>query len=342
MRTHAIVAIVLGLLTAAGSPGALAQQDNTQDKRAQTGMKFLQVSADPRAAGMASAITALEGGSSMLFYNPAGMARLETNADVMFGRTQWIAGIDYNFGSIAYRPFGGRYGVFGVSATYVDYGEIQETIRADNEQGFIDLGTFSPRAYSFGLGYAAALSDRFSLGGQVKYVGQNLGSSVMSDLGNAEYDRTENRQNVLAFDFGVLYKTGWESLNFAVSARNFAPEVTYEEESFELPLTLLIGVSMDLLDLYPIGRPDMHSLVVGLEAANPRDFDEQIKIGGEYTFMNTLAIRAGYVFPTDEEGFSVGAGLRQEFSGLRFGADYAFTSFGVFTDVHRIAVRLSF
>jgi hypothetical protein len=338
MKLHTIAAIALGLvLAAAVTPDALAQQTN-QDKRAQTGMKFLQVSADPRAAGMASAMTALEGGSSMLFYNPAGMARLETNGDVMVGLAQWIADINYNFGSFAFRPFGGRYGVIGVSATWVDYGEMQETIRADNEDGFIDIGTFQPLAYSFGLGYAAAVSDVFSVGGQVKYVGQDLGSSIM----NTNLDRQDNRANVLAFDFGVLYKTGFRSLNFAVSARNFSPEVTFEEESFELPLTLLIGVSMDVLDLYPVGAPGMHSLLVGLEAANPRDFSEQIKLGGEYTFMNTFALRAGYAFPTDQEGISLGAGLRQQFAGLGFAADYAYTDFGIFSAVHRIAVKLSF
>lgn len=341
MKTHSIAAVTVALLLGAfATPGALAQQNN-QEKRAQTGMKFLQVSADPRAAGMASAMSALEGGSSMLFYNPAGMARLESTGDVMVGLTQWIADINYNFGSLAFRPFNGRFGVFGVSATWVDYGEMQETIRADNEQGFIDIGTFAPLAYSFGLGYANALSDVFSVGGQIKYVGQDLGSSIMREI-DGEFERSDNRENVIAFDFGVLYKTGFRSLNFAVSARNFSPEVTYEVESFELPLTLLIGVSMDMMDLYPVGAPGMHSFVVGLEAANPRDFSEQIKLGGEYTFMNTLALRAGYVFPTDQEGVSLGAGLRQQFSGLGFGADYAYTSFGVFSAVHRIAVKLSF
>jgi hypothetical protein len=344
MRYRIIAALAVALLVGSTVPTSVAQQTTDQRKRAQAGMKFLLVSADPRAAGMASAMSAFEGGSSLLFYNPAGMAWLDASTDVMFGRTQWIADIDYNFGSLAFRPANGRYGVFGVSATFVDYGEMQETIRADNEQGFLDLGTFQPRAYSFGLGYARALSDRFSLGGQVKYVGQNLGDSVLREQAGSpgEYERASNQENVVAFDFGVLYKTGFRSLNFAVSARNFAPEVTYVEESFELPLTLLIGLSMDVMDLYPVGNPGMHSFIVGLEAANPRDFSEQIKLGGEYTFLNTFSVRGGYAFPSDEESFSLGAGIRQDISGIGFGADYAFTSFGVFNAVHRIAVKLSF
>lgn len=342
MRIHAIVAVALGLLLGVAVPHAAAQQGTDQEKLAQTGMKFLSISADPRAAGMANAMTAMEGGASMLFYNPAGMARLETQADLMLGQTGWIADIDYNFGSVAYRPFGGRFGVIGLSLVFADYGDLQETIRADNEQGFIDLGTFSPQAWSVGLGYARAITDRFSVGGQVKYANMDLGSSVMEMPAEGELNRQGNEQGTAAFDFGILYNTGFRSLNFAVSARNFAPEVTFEEESFQLPLTLQIGVAMDVLDFTRFGASDLHSLVVSVDAENPRDFAEQIKIGGEYTFYNALSLRAGYVFPTDEEGISLGGGVRQEFAGIGFGADYAYTSFGVFSGVQRIALRLSF
>lgn len=339
MRHLAIVA-ALGLLLGM-APRAAAQQDTEQEKLAQTGMKFLSVSADPRAAAMGSAMTAVEGGSSMLFYNPAGMARLGTTADVMLGQTGWIADIDYNFGSIAFRPFGGRLGVVGVTLAFADYGDLQETIRADNEQGFIDLGTFAPSAWSVGLGYARAITDRFAVGGQVKYASMDLGSSAMRTEGDGVV-RQDNQEGTVAFDFGVLYNTGFRSLNFAVAARNFAPEVTFEEESFQLPLTLHIGMAMDVLDLTTLGASNQHSFVVSVDAENPRDFSEQIKIGGEYTFLETFSLRAGYILPTDQEGISLGAGVKQTFGGIGFGADYAYTDFGIFSSVQRIALRLSF
>jgi hypothetical protein len=348
MKHYIIAAATLSLLIGI-APRATAQQDTEREKLAQTGMKFLSISADPRAAGMGSAMTAMEGGAAMLFYNPAGMARLGTTADLMLGQTGWIADIDYNFGSFAFRPFGGRLGVIGVSLAFADYGDLEETVRADNEQGFLELGTFSPQAWSVGVGYARAITDRFSVGGQVKYATLDLGSSVMGVEGNGSVTddgvvlaRKDNEQGTMAFDFGVLYNTGFRSLNFAVSARNFAPEVTFEEESFQLPLTLQIGVAMDVLDLTPYGASNMHSLIVSLDAENPRDFSEQIKIGGEYTFLDAFVLRAGYVFPTDEEGISLGAGVRQEIAGIGFGADYAYTDFGVFSGVQRIALRLSF
>ena len=53
-----------------------------QQKLAQTGMKFLNVSLDARASAFGDAYTSLETKSSAVFYNPASMARLEGIADV--------------------------------------------------------------------------------------------------------------------------------------------------------------------------------------------------------------------------------------------------------------------
>ncbi len=324
------------LLMPLAAPSATAQQK----KLAQTGMKFLAVSVDPRAAGLGDALTAVEHGSASLFYNPGGMAWQKSNLDIMLGQTQWIAEIDYSMGSIAFRPGRGRLGVIGFSFVIVDYGDLEETIRFNNEQGFLDVGTFSPSAWSFGVGYARTLSDRFSVGAQLKWANQYLGNSVVGLGENSEYVREKVEERVLAYDFGVLYKTGFRSLNFAVSARNFAPEFTFSEESVALPLTLRIGVSMDMMDLIDRGST-MHQLLLSVDAANPRDYSEQIKVGTEYIFVDTFVIRAGYTFPTDEQGLSLGLGLRQSLRRFGFGADYSFTDFGIFSNVQRLAIRFS-
>lgn len=335
---RALLALAVALPTLA--PTASAQQVEEREKLAQTGFKFLNVAGDPRAGALSSAMAAAEGGASMLFYNPAGMAWMGGGSDVSLSQTGWIADINYNHAAAAFRPRSGRYGVFGVSLTAVDYGEMQETVRADNDQGYVDVGTFSPTAFAVGVGYARAVTDRFSVGGQAKYAMQDFGETI-SDVGeDGAYVRSDINEGTLAYDFGVHYKTGFESLSFAVAARNFAPDLSFAEESFQTPLTLQIGVSMDVLDLTSLD-PSMHSLVVNADAANPRDFAEQIKVGGEYQFMNTLSLRAGYTYPTDEEGVSLGAGIRQSLNGVGFGADYSYTDFGVFSGVHRVAVRFS-
>lgn len=315
-------------------------EDVEREKIARTTMKFLNVSADPRAAALGDAMTAVEGGSTALFYNPAGMGSQTSFVTASVAQTDWFVDVSYNFASVSLRPMGGRWGVFGLSMMAVDYGEFEETIRADNDDGFIDLGTFSPTAVSFGVGYARALTDRFSIGAHVKYASQDLGVSVMSVDGDGNLDRANNEESVVAFDFGMLYHTGYRSLTFAAAARNFAREVEYEEESYELPLLLKIGVSMNVMDFTNMSR-DVHSLVVSIDTESPRDYSEQIKIGGEYTFMNTISLRAGYIFPTDQQGINAGVGIHRTIGGIRFGGDYAYTDFGVFDAVHRIGLSLS-
>jgi hypothetical protein len=338
MKIHAEAPLLAVLILLCSTFDAYGQQK----KLAQTGMKFLSLSVDARSAAMGDAVTAVESGATALFYNPATMAHQDRFLNLALAQTQWIVGIDYNLAGISFRPAGGRFGVFGFSAMSVDYGTVQGTMRVDTDQGFIDTEDISPRASSFGVGYANALTDRFSVGGHVKLAHQNLGNSVMrlDGSGNPEYEGV--KQTVMAYDFGVLYKTGFRSLNFAVGARNFAREIKYGEESFQLPLTLKIGLSMDMMDLTQLGS--QHSFLLAVEAEHPRDFPEQIRVGGEYVFMNLLALRAGYVFPADEQGINAGVGLRQRIGGMGFGVDYAYSDYGIFntfSKVHRVALQLT-
>lgn len=304
-------------------------------------MKFLNVSASAEATGMAEAVTAIEGSSVAMFYNPAGMARIPSLVDVTVNQTQWIADISHNFVSVAVSPEGGDYGVLGLMLQFVDYGDFNGTVRATNTQGFIETGIFSPSASAIGLSYARALSDRFSVGGNVKYVTQDLSSAAITvnALGNPE-GITHTIGKVYVFDFGMLYRTGFKSLNFGVTIRNFSREIRYEREGFQLPLIFKIGVSMNMMDLLEIQKEEQ-SFTLGVEATHPRDFPEQINVGGEYTFMNLLALRAGYMFNNDEYGFTAGLGVRQKVAGVQLGVDYSYMPFGVFTDVQRFALHVS-
>lgn len=319
-----------------------------RQKLAQTGMKFLNVSLDARISAFGDAATSLENNSTAMFYNPAGMARFEGIADVSLGHTKFIADINYYNASAAFAPFDGDYGVFGFSFVSVDYGDFYGTVRADNEQGFLDIGTYSPTAIAFGLGYAKALSEKFAVGGNVKYVRQSLGTSVVGNVAvnpvTTSYvsgTTQDNKLDVLAFDFGVVYKTGFKSLNIGMSIRNFSREVKYKEEGFQLPLIFQLGTSFNFSDLLELDKNE-HSILVTADANHPRDYPEQILIGVEYTFMNLLSLRGGYSAPNDERDISAGVGLKQNIEGLNLGIDYSYTKFGVFSNVHRITINFAY
>lgn len=333
MKSSLICKLSGALLVLAASAGLGQQQ-----KLAQTGLKFLSISTDARASAMGEAAATATGSSVAMFFNPAGMARLQNTLDVSLGRVQWIADINYVYGSLAFNPSDGKYGVFGVNALSVDYGDFLGTIRADNELGYLDTGAFSPTAFAVGLGYAKALSDKFSVGGDVRYVKQDLQSNIIGFNQDGSEITTDNRVNVFAFDFGILYRTGFKSLDFGMSLRNFSEEIEYVEESFQLPLTFEIGVSMNAIDL--LARENSpHDFIVSVDAVHPRDFAEQLNIGGEYVFMDMFALRAGYSFPNDEHHFSAGAGFRKA---SLFSLDYAYTPFGILNEVHRFSVQFGF
>lgn len=340
--------LVLVLVSVALTLSLFTPTSFSQDKLAQTGFEFLSVGTDARATGMGEAFTTIEGSSTALLYNPAGIAGINTFMDLSMNRLNWIADIKYLSGTAAFAPYEGKYGVVGVSVMTIDYGTFNFTRVAANDQGYVDIdGWPKPSAYVVGLGYGKALSNQFSVGGQLKYVSQSLGKSYVpvyrtttDASGQTKTDTTLVERNytlgTLAFDFGTIYKTGLKSLAFGVSINNFSREVKYERESFQLPLSFKIGISMNVMDFVPNLGED-HSFYVSIDAVHPRSYAEFLNIGGEYVFSNTVALRVGYVTHHPDYGLTAGLGVR------KFGVavDYSYMPNKVFSDIQRFSVKFS-
>jgi hypothetical protein len=335
------------------NPVASAQDNQDNQKLAQTGFQFLSVVSDARATAMAEAMTSLPFASSSLFFNPAGMAEMPNLVDVSVSNNQWIADINHYTLSLAFKPFDGDYGVIGFTVQNVNYGDFYGTVvNTASPQGFDDTGIFSIDALAIGVGYAKALNDRFSVGGQVRWVHQDLGNSYTAinirqdpedPSGTRRISDTSYISNELfplVFDFGTQFKTGIESLVFGMSVRNFSTEYKYAEEAFQAPLVFILGISMNLIDI--IGKlPFDQSLYMSVDASHHRDHPEQIKVGLEYQILNALSLRGGYTSTSsiDEySGFTFGVGLSQ----FGFAFDYSYTPFGVFDKVQRFTARFSF
>lgn len=338
MRKISFTIATIILLSSLFQNFTLAQD---RQKLAQTGLKFLSVSMDPRSAALGDAVTSVTSKSTAMLYNPSVMGEMNGTADFSFGSTRWIADINYIYGTGAISLFDGDFGVLGVSLVAVDYGEFIGTIVAPNDNGYLEVGTFKPTSMAVGVGYANQLSEKFSVGGNIKYVRQSIGTAVTGYDAGGNRVVEDNSINAIAFDFGILYHTGFKSLNFGMSVRNFSTELKYKDEKFQLPLTFKIGLSMNALDLLNIDQ-NMHSFLISVDASHPRDYSEQISVGAEYLFMNTLAIRGGFTSPTDEQKFTAGVGLKQSITGITLGVDYSYTPFGIFDNVHRFSVNIAF
>ncbi len=303
-----------------------------QTKLAQTGYQFLSIGQDSRAEAMGGAFTTVEGASSAMFYNPAGLARIESQFDLSLNYFEFIADIKHASLSLAFNPLDGQYGVFGLSIQSVDYGDIEGTIVASNPVGYLDTEIMNPRALMVGFGYGKLLSEKFSVGGNIKFVTQQLGKSLIPGEGVKK-----NLTDVLAFDFGTVYHTGFRSLAFGMSVRNFSKEIKYEREGFQLPLVFKIGFSVNAFD-FVLDDLEDQSLQLVFDAGHPRSQSEFINFGGEYRYRDFFSLRIGYTSAQDEYGMGYGFGVSQY--GLQI--DYGYTPFGVFDSVHRFSVKFAY
>lgn len=312
------------------------------NKLGQTTMNFLQVSLSPKGSALGDAYTAVGTGVDAIFYNPAGLAEYDGKFDAVFNMTKWIADITYTSGAFAWNM--DVYGTIGFSYLSVDYGDIYATSLLDVESAAIDPDGYIDNdkmdnvgAYAIGLTYSRFISNQFLMGGSIRYVGQQLGESVL-----ASGPKT-NEENKLAFDFGLKYYLGFKSTRFGVSIRNFATSVKYEEVTAQLPLVFVLGVALDLMDFTDSEMSKNNSLILATDFSHPNNYTERVSVGLEYSFMNLISLRSGYQSNLDFGGFSAGFGLSlPPFSGTKAEFNYSFSQFKTFNNVNRFSFLLSF
>jgi hypothetical protein len=319
------------------------QEENDQDvtKVAKAGFKFMDVEIGARAAGMGEAFSLVGDNADAIFYNPAGIAQVDKNFDLTVSDVEWIAETRvYAVGLVANL---GVYGNLGISALGTDFGDVIGTVidptvaEGYTETGMLDLGAFAA-----GLTYARRLTDKFMIGGNIRYAYEHLGESMFaSDTTRDSTWTEENSTNTIVYDIGTIFYPGFESLRLGMSIVNFSTALRYEYDvgntnSFELPLTFKMGVAMDVLDL--LGEHPDYSLLVDFELVHPRDYTKRYHLGAELSLLKLLKLRAGYKFGYDEETFGVGAGIHTD--NIRL--DYAYTDFGRFDFVNRVSLGLAF
>ncbi len=323
-----IVLTVLALsVTAFGQVGL--------NKLAQSTMNFQLVSISPKASAMGDAYYAVGTGAESIFYNPAGIAEMDHTFNVVVDYTQWIADINYIGGAAAWNL--GNAGVVGVSLMSVNYGTIYGTSLDPNPGGalgYIDNGTLSNvNAYSFGISYAKAISTQFSIGGNVRIAGQNLGSNTFVDGTTVKNDASK-----LVFDAGVKYYTGYKNFRFGMAIRNFSSNIVREAIYEQLPLTFTVGAAIDLLDyINPMHSQD-DSFTFAVDFLHSNNYSERFNIGAEYKFMGMVALRAGYQTNRDVASWSAGIGLNKTIAGNNIEVNYSFSKMDVFKNVNRLSV----
>ncbi len=294
--------------------------------------QFLKIGIGARALGMGEAYIAVANDAEALYWNPAGISQFTKNS-AFFSHTQWLVDIQLEYAGLVYHLDGSN--SLGLAVTYLHTNEMMETteLQPFGTGRYFDFGDFL-----FGLTYARNMTDKFSFGISVKYLHEIIAELTM--------------QGIL-FDLGTYYRTGFQSIRFAVSVTNFgrdlAPtgEFTYKNldnktvkvnsyQSFSPPTIFRIGIAGEVID-----RED-HRVTTSVQLNHPNDNKENINIGVEYWWKERLALRAGYKTARVEENFSVGLGLHLPISFADFLLNYAYTNFGRLGYVNRFSIHFQF
>lgn len=314
------------------------------EKKAQVGFRFLENPTSAEVIGRGTAGVATTLNSNGIFWNPSLLGWISSNVDLSVNHTRGIADINYNSAAAAINIQG--VGVMGFSLLVMDYGTFYGTRRADNDGGYVETGTFSPTAFAIGAAFSQKVSDRFSYGVHLKYVRQDLGNAWVAPTGsniadpNLSISERNYAQNALAADVGAFYDFQYNGIKFGATLQNISREVRYESEPFPLPFAVSFGATIEPLRFFD--QEHHNTLILSFESRHPRDFNEKLKLGGEYHLLDTFIARVGYATNYDERGLMAGLGIHYKIAEFPVRADYAYQAFGLFGAVHHLSIGVSY
>jgi hypothetical protein len=325
----------------------LYSTNSFSQKVATTSMQFLKVMPCARATALGDAYSVLASGAEAAFWNPSGIAFVQ-NSELSSTYMMWM--MDTKIGALSFASSLNNYGAFAVSLQYVDYGEMEEAIwnRAYSNIGpypFLTGKTFNPFAYVVGLSYAINLTDKFSTGLTVKYAHESLynGSTYNAMIREGINQDVNTWGGGFLFDFGMHYNTGYRSIQLGIAIQNFGADIKYAKEASPVPLQFRWGVAADLFghDALLLNMEN-NRFSLAFDLFQPNDYAQQEHLGIEYEFAGVLALRGGYKFNYDSEGFTAGLGIKQSIGNVKFSFDYSYGSVSNFLgDVHRISLGVA-
>ncbi len=295
----------------------LPTEVQAQAKVGTTGAQFLELGVAARAMGMAEAFTAVSDDITSVYYNPAGLTYLY-GREAAFTYINMPADVGYGFAAIGL-PLESIGGVLGVSTYALSSGDI---IERTYEDGFGTGRVFSWNDFALAVSYGRYLTDRFSVGVTVKYIGEFA------------HDYSSNGWGA---DIGTVYNTGFRGFRIAMVISNFGPDMKFIKNAYPLPIDFKFGGCINVIEGVD------HVLTFAAEGSHPSDNLEQYNSGLEYVFKNRFILRAGGRFNYNIDGLTAGGGLRLPLGEDReLGFDYAFQDFGILTEVHRFTMTIAF
>ena len=320
----------------------------TGDRVITTGVPFLLITPDARAAGMGDLGVSTTPDAYSQQWNAAKYPFSEVDKGIGVSYTPYLSKLvnDIFLGNLTYFKKVGERGAWASSLKFFSLGDIQ--FNEVNSGTIVNQGVERPNELTLDLSYSLKLSDQFAMGVSGRYIRSDL--KISSDLDSAS-------ANTLGVDIAAFYqsevrKIGSNNMRFRSGANisNIGPRLVYDigGQKNYLPTNLKLGSSAEwifdsnstfslniefnkLLVPSPVAtindsgdliyaQPDVNFLQGIFTSFNDSQdgLSEELKeitwaFGLEYEFQDVLALRTGYFNESQEKGsrrfVTFGAGL---------------------------------
>ena len=318
-----------------------------------TGVPFLMITADARAAGMGELGVATSADNYSQYWNPAKYAFASNNKGIGLSYTPYLSKLvdDIFLGNILFFKKIDDRSSWATGLRYFSLGEIQfnEFIAGS----IVDQGIQRPSELTLDLSYALKLSSEFSMSVAGRFIYSDLKVAIDADTSSA---------SSLGIDISAFYqseifklKSNSALVRSGINISNIGPRLNYEsgtQKSF-IPTNLRLGAGLDILfdddnilGFYtefskllvptPVAIYDSNQNLLGYKQPDidfingifrsfsdaPGGLSEELSeitmaFGLEYCFQDSLSIRTGFFNESQNKGsrryLTMGAGFNLNF-----------------------------
>lgn len=337
------------------------------ERQGQAGAAQLTINGFGKSSAMGWAYGGGISGVEALFMNPAGIDKAKHSTEILFCRSNWLAGSGIginNFGFTQKLGDDGSSGTLGVSLMQFAIKPIDITTEQNPDGG---IGTYRVSMTNIGVGYAKSFGRNISAGINFRAVTEGIPDAKalgMSLDAGVQYATTlsPSGKNIKQDDvkFGITLKnigpdmrhTG-DGLSYKAILQDgtYSKTVQVKVDRVKLPALLNIAGSYDL----KLDRGDDsydNRLTLGFGFTNYAFQANQTTLGVEYSYKNFISVRGSYVYQEgsfDKEkqttAFTgLSGGLSMDFNSKNgdnlISLDYSYRATNFFNGVHSFGLRI--
>jgi hypothetical protein len=231
---------------------SIANAQDSFNRVITTGVPFLMVAADARAAGLGDQGVATSADAFSQQWNPAKYAFALDKQGFSVSYTPYLTDLvnDISLAQVTYFNKLNERSAFAGSLRYFGLGGIELRQTGDPNEDFV---TVSPNEFAFDGSYSLKLSEKFAMAVGAKYIRSNL--KVASDTGDA------SPASSFAIDVAGFYQSEEIAYNefngrwrAGFNIQNLGPKISYDNDEISnnfLPANLKVGTGFDfILDDY--------------------------------------------------------------------------------------------